>query len=252
MALSNIIKELRILNKMTQKELADICCVSRNCISNWECATRKPGVEDLVVLSKVFNYPLEELIQQLLFEKSVNSIVYNSPKKKLKIPFVVPIMNIIIVTLVCAMLSASIIINNHFHQKAKYVNDSTYVQNIENITLNLKYLNNNYYFDFIYNEQSNNYEINDLNFYRYFHKMRSYSRGAFSSNHIFMSIQIKCYDSDANMILKLATLDGKRNYLDLLENEIFYFPFQDNYLDFLVYIQESNCYVGAFTNEKGD
>lgn len=255
MALSNIIKELRILNKMTQKELADICCVSRNCISNWERSIRKPGVEDLVILSKVFNYPLEKLIEQLLFEKSVNSIVYNTPKRKLKISFVVPLMNIIIVVLVCIMLTASLIINRHFYQKAKYNNDSMYEQNIESITLNLKYLNNNYYCDFFYNEKSDRYEINDLNFYNYFNGITNYSNYSNeenNSNQVFVKIQVKYYDNNNDLVLNIEAIQEYSNLLCFSDKMYFFIPFQNDYLDFVIFIQGSSCYVGAFVNKKGE
>lgn len=63
MELSQKLKELRKKQGLTQLELAERLFVSRQAISGWEEAgTSRPSTENLQSLSRLFNIPLETLL----------------------------------------------------------------------------------------------------------------------------------------------------------------------------------------------
>ena len=62
MELSQKLKELRKKQGLTQLELAERLFVSRQDISGWEAGTSRPSTENLQSLSRLFNIPLETLL----------------------------------------------------------------------------------------------------------------------------------------------------------------------------------------------
>ena len=62
MELSQKLKELRKKQGLTQLELAERLFVSRQAISGWEAGTSRPSTENLQSLSRLFNIPLETLL----------------------------------------------------------------------------------------------------------------------------------------------------------------------------------------------
>ena len=62
----NLIKKLRTSNNLTQKQMSDILCVSRQCISHWENGTRIPDIYMLDKISKKFNVHIMILINSIL------------------------------------------------------------------------------------------------------------------------------------------------------------------------------------------
>lgn len=62
MELSQKLKELRKKQGLTQLELAEKLFVSRQAISGWEAGTSRPSTENLQSLSKLYNVPLEMLL----------------------------------------------------------------------------------------------------------------------------------------------------------------------------------------------
>jgi len=58
----NIIKELRLKNKISQKQLADLCCVHQTAVSQWENGRTVPDRNSLQLLSKVFGVSVEVLL----------------------------------------------------------------------------------------------------------------------------------------------------------------------------------------------
>ena len=63
MNLGNNLQYLRrMMNRMTQEELAERMGVSRQTVSKWELDTATPELEKLVELAKLFNVSLDELI----------------------------------------------------------------------------------------------------------------------------------------------------------------------------------------------
>lgn len=59
------IKQLRLLQKMTQDELADRLFVTRQTVSNYETGKSKPDVEMLLKISEVFGADVQQLIYGL-------------------------------------------------------------------------------------------------------------------------------------------------------------------------------------------
>lgn len=64
------IKELRILNKMTQEDLAQSIGVSRTTVTGYETRGTEPSLDKLLEISKVFNVPCDFLIGNDEFIKS--------------------------------------------------------------------------------------------------------------------------------------------------------------------------------------
>ena len=62
MGLSQKLKVLRKKKGLSQFELAEVLCVSRQAISSWEAGTSRPSTENLQSLSKLFSIPLEILL----------------------------------------------------------------------------------------------------------------------------------------------------------------------------------------------
>ncbi len=63
MKISQIIKDKRKEQKLTQEELAKNIYVSNKTISNWENAKTTPDLESLIRLSALFDISLDELIR---------------------------------------------------------------------------------------------------------------------------------------------------------------------------------------------
>jgi len=55
MKVSKKIIDIRNDNGLTQEEFADILCVSRQTISNWENEKCYPDIETLIIISNKFN-----------------------------------------------------------------------------------------------------------------------------------------------------------------------------------------------------
>ena len=58
------IKELRYSNKYTVAELAEILHISENTIFKWQRGECLPTLDNLLVLSMIFNTPMDEIIQR--------------------------------------------------------------------------------------------------------------------------------------------------------------------------------------------
>lgn len=66
MKLSEKIQLLRKKCGYSQEYLAEVCNVSRQCISKWEADIALPGVDKLLILSKVFQISLDVLLKDEL------------------------------------------------------------------------------------------------------------------------------------------------------------------------------------------
>jgi transcriptional regulator with XRE-family HTH domain len=62
------IRNYRLEKKISQLELSTKLLVSRQTISNWENGRTKPDMENLILLSKFFNVPLEEFLSEDISE----------------------------------------------------------------------------------------------------------------------------------------------------------------------------------------
>lgn len=63
MSIGNKIKEHRELNKMTQKEVAEILGVEPGTISKYELGMIEPNIESIVKLAEIFNMTIDELLK---------------------------------------------------------------------------------------------------------------------------------------------------------------------------------------------
>lgn len=71
MELSQKLKYLRKKKGVSQLELAERLSVSRQAVSGWEAGTSRPSTENLQSLSRLFNIPLETLLNDTLEVESV-------------------------------------------------------------------------------------------------------------------------------------------------------------------------------------
>ena len=62
MIISQMLKEKRKEYQLTQEELAEKIFVSSKTISNWETGKTKPDIESLILLAKLFNLSLDNLL----------------------------------------------------------------------------------------------------------------------------------------------------------------------------------------------
>ena len=63
MSIGNKIKEYRELNKMTQKDIAEVLEVEPGTISKYESGIIEPNIESLKRLAEIFNITVDELIK---------------------------------------------------------------------------------------------------------------------------------------------------------------------------------------------
>lgn len=59
---SEIIYELRMKNRMSQDELAERVCVTRQAVSRWENGDTIPNTETLKLLSRLFDVSINTLL----------------------------------------------------------------------------------------------------------------------------------------------------------------------------------------------
>lgn len=64
MKIGEKIKVLRKNNNLTQKELAEKLNVSGQAISNWERQKGYPDITNIIRISEIFNFSLDELIKE--------------------------------------------------------------------------------------------------------------------------------------------------------------------------------------------
>lgn len=50
-------------NGLTVRQLADILCVSNMAVYNWRNLNRLPSVDHLVMLTEIFDVPLDDIIK---------------------------------------------------------------------------------------------------------------------------------------------------------------------------------------------
>lgn len=63
MNLNQLLKNFRIKNNMTQEQLADKIHVSHQTVSKWEQGINTPSIDNLLILSDLYNISLDELIR---------------------------------------------------------------------------------------------------------------------------------------------------------------------------------------------
>ncbi|HDX9578047.1 TPA: helix-turn-helix transcriptional regulator [Bacillus pseudomycoides] len=74
------IKHLRVINKMTQEDVANQLFISRQVISKWELGKSLPDLTNLLALSKLFNVSIDSLLKEDL--NLQNQLIKQSNYKK--------------------------------------------------------------------------------------------------------------------------------------------------------------------------
>jgi len=76
MKFGKFFKNLRLVKKMTQDQLAEKLFVSRQTISNWERGINLPDIEQLSIIAKTFEVSLEEVLMQEIREQKKGKKIY--------------------------------------------------------------------------------------------------------------------------------------------------------------------------------
>lgn len=102
------ILSLRKKEKLTQEQMTDIICVTRQTIFNWELDITKPDIEQIVKISNIFKISIDELLGQktndiILHKIEKTEDTVNKNYKKIKIL-------LLIIYLVLLLSTISIII----------------------------------------------------------------------------------------------------------------------------------------------
>lgn len=116
------IKKIRINNKLTQEEFADILKVSRSAVAKWEQGRGMPSLDLLERISKVYELSIDELIseEEIKKETFINMGKINKIDKERKIVFF--ILAILAVFAICI----SIVLIKKFDVFAKNYSDYRY------------------------------------------------------------------------------------------------------------------------------
>ena len=69
----DLIRKLRVEKGLTQRELADLICVSYKAVSKWECGNGMPDLSILPNLSKVFETDILALLNGEMEERDMNN-----------------------------------------------------------------------------------------------------------------------------------------------------------------------------------
>lgn len=98
MEISQMLKEKRKEYQLTQEQLAEKIFVSNKTISNWETGKTKPDIESLILLAKLFNLSLDNLLlEDSEMVKSINTdIKLGRHLKKILLGCTLPLIVIII------------------------------------------------------------------------------------------------------------------------------------------------------------
>lgn len=253
MKLADLIKKLREDNNMTQDELAKICIVSRESISKWEGGSRRPTIENLSVIAKYFNYPLKELIDMLVAETLKEDIIQVSEisTRKKKVTFVVPLFNLILTALVCiALIPAAIYINKSINQEKRYNGDIIYVEEIETINIIFKNKPKEIYQVMNKCEENCNHNLAYIHYYLN-NVYIDYYKVDIVSN-CFIDIRIKyIYSTRFYGVNYEIAREYSNNELEIDYKYGLFLSKGGNY-DFILYIYDNTCYIGAFLKEVGE
>ena len=96
------LKEKRLEENYTQKELAEILHVSRQTISSWEVGRTYPDLDVLIAISELYNTPLDDLLKEdSAMVKDITNKVKKSERRK--------IFNIILSSVITVIFAVSIL-----------------------------------------------------------------------------------------------------------------------------------------------
>ena len=73
--IANKLQKLRKANGYSQEELADKLGISRQAVSKWERAESSPDTDNLIILAKLYNVSLDDLLST---DESIDEIMNHS------------------------------------------------------------------------------------------------------------------------------------------------------------------------------
>ena len=161
MSISDNIRRLRIVNNLTQQELADAIFVTRTAIANYESGRRIPDIDTLKAIAKVLKVSISDITNEDLDINYIRNIISNTDvlDKRKHRTFGAPIMNIILT--VALLISIATVLIPAIKQKhlLSYTKDLK-IENIQQIDMVLSngYLTKN--FSFKKDEDNTIYFIN--------------------------------------------------------------------------------------------
>ncbi|MEI4803375.1 helix-turn-helix domain-containing protein [Bacillus sp. NPDC077411] len=121
------IKHLRLINKMTQEDVANQLFISRQVISKWELGKSLPNLTNLLALSKLFNVSIDSLLKE--DSNLQNQIIKQSNYKRYLMMTYVYIYSLFtIIVILCCFVAFLLIpkdiktsdlkvINSHFYKE---------------------------------------------------------------------------------------------------------------------------------------
>lgn len=149
MQLANNIKALRVKQKLTQDEFGHLFDVTRSTVSKWERGLSIPELSTLNKIAVFFDVTIEELTTSKDITKTKEERLLNAAKANVNktrainhnILFVVPFLNIILVTLIMISLLAVLVptYNDNKNQNNEF---NLVYSNIESVSLKILYPNN--------------------------------------------------------------------------------------------------------------
>ncbi|PEB55260.1 transcriptional regulator [Bacillus pseudomycoides] len=122
------IKHLRLINKMTQEDVANQLFISRQVISKWELGKSLPDLTNLLALSNLFNVSIDSLLKE--DSNLQNQIIKQSNYKRYLLIASLYIYSLITIVVICCCFIAFLlipkdirtsdleVINSHFYKEA--------------------------------------------------------------------------------------------------------------------------------------
>lgn len=247
MELSKKIKENRIRKNLTQDDLADACYVTRSAVANWEAGRRRPDWENLIILARVFDMSVEELLGNDKNHNNDDNRSVVTLKNGVRLSFIVPIITsctalVIIISLLLILLP-----------KIKQTEEMFYKINIVDIEyVGLQVKNEMYYFTEIDCEEDDNkqkdfrqFEMQNFNISEdYFEKYQ------FTLNNLFF-FDVKFYYNGNWFLLT----NSRYNYykLDNKNNTVYFsntihkpYITTPGIYDIYILFEKDECYIAVY------
>lgn len=112
MPLNFKIANLRKANKLSQECLADKMCVSRQAISRWEAGTSYPNIDNLVLLSDIFEISLDVLLREEV--EDYDETKHQSMDHKTNDKVIFNYLKVIIILLIIILLHLNVLLLFYF------------------------------------------------------------------------------------------------------------------------------------------
>lgn len=121
------LRSLRKNKKYTQKKLADKLNISRQAISNWETGKVYPDLDNLILLSKIYNISIDNIIQSGKIDDNSDKITPSPPI--MAIIFLLHL-SIIFYTSIFDLIVIIITLTTPYREKKHWVLNQLYKQSI--------------------------------------------------------------------------------------------------------------------------